>query len=540
MSKSREELRTIVERLNPQAKCLLKRMKAGASYLSSQLQKLLGEGTKAKAVGAVGWLLANGLARETSGGTSESYVSLADKGQDFQKSGGLPEGKIVELLKEENALSIKVLGEGLSLPKEELNPILGRMKKEGVISFESGGLVVPGDESAVKKAEERYKKVNSLLKIVSSKEKVNLQALSDEQQQIIEEMSRKRGKGKAVFRLAREVEMAYELTPAGEEARGILAGEGEGSPPEIYDDTSVGTLGVITPEILKKESWRGQTFRKYDITTPPPKSAYGRKHPYGLFLDSVRKKLVAMGFEEMRGRMVETEFWNNDALFMPQDHPARAIHDVYFVKDPKYSNDLPEDLVEKVAMTHEDGWKTGSLGWRYKFERKQTSRFVLRSQGTAVSARMLAAGPKIPGKYFAIARCFRYDRVDATHASDFNQIEGIVLSRQMNFRRLLGLLKLFALEIAGSSEVRFVPSYFPFTEPSVEVQFKHKKLGWMELGGAGIFRKEVTLPFGIDVPVIAWGLGLDRMAMVALSLNDIRDLFTSDLGKVRKMKFKQT
>lgn len=532
MSKSKEELRAIVERLNPEAKRLLTRMKAGDSYLPSQLQERLGGGSKAKAVGAVGWLIANGLAQQAPGEKEirKSYVSLADKGQDFQKSGGLPEGRVVELLKRKKSLTIQELGEKVFLPKEELNPILGSMKKEGVIAFERGGRVVLGEEATVKKAEQRYEKVNNLLQMIYNNPKTDFHAeLSVEDRKIVEDMSRKRGKGKAVFRIAREVEMAYELTSEGEDAQKIC---------EAIDEAEA--IGSLTPEILEKESWRGQTFRKYDITTRPPKLTYGKKHPYGLFLDFVRKKLVAMGFEEMRGRMVETEFWNNDALFMPQDHPAREIHDVYFVKEPKYSKELPEDLVQKVAKTHENGWKTGSAGWRYEFNRERTSRFVLRSQGTANSVRMLAARPKkIPGKYFAIARCFRYDQVDATHAPDFYQIEGIVLSPEMNFRHLLGLLKLFALEIAGSSEVRFVPSYFPFTEPSVEVQFKHKKLGWMELGGAGIFRKEVTLPFGIEVPVIAWGLGLDRMAMVALSLDDIRDLFTSDLGKLQEMKFKQ-
>jgi len=529
MNGPKEEIRTVVERLNPQARRLLTKMKTGDAYLPSQLQALLlGQGTKARAVGAVGWLIANGLAEETGEENSKRYVSLADKGEDFQEK-GVPEGRIVKLLREKDKLTIQELGEKLALPKEELNPILGTMKKERVISFESGGRVALGEEVAIRKAAERYSKVNDLLARVKSEARVDLNDMPEEEEEIVEEMSRKRGKGKAIFRIVREVEMRYSLTLRGKEAQAMCG-----------DISESEEMGSLSPEILEKGLWRNRTFRKYDIGTRPPKWTYGKKHPYGLFLDFVRRKLVAMGFEEMRGRMVETEFWNNDALFMPQDHPAREIHDVYFVKEPKYSQELPEDLVEKVAKTHETGWKTGSTGWGYKFDRKRTSRFVLRSQGTANSVRMLAAHPKIPGKYFAIARCFRYDQVDATHASDFNQIEGIVLSPEMNFRHLLGLLKLFALEIAGSSEVRFVPSYFPFTEPSVEIQFKHKELGWMELGGAGIFRKEVTIPLGIEVPVIAWGLGLDRMAMVALSLDDIRDLFTSDLGKVREMKFKQT
>ncbi|MYF75617.1 MAG: phenylalanine--tRNA ligase subunit alpha, partial [Gemmatimonadetes bacterium] len=86
---------------------------------------------------------------------------------------------------------------------------------------------------------------------------------------------------------------------------------------------------------------------------------------------------------------------------------------------------------------------------------------------------------------------------------------------------------------AQSEDVRYVPDYFPFTEPTVELQAKHPDLGWIELRGAGLFRPELTRPLGVDVPVIAWGLGVDRMAMVALGINDIRDLFSTDLDLVR-------
>jgi phenylalanyl-tRNA synthetase alpha chain len=235
----------------------------------------------------------------------------------------------------------------------------------------------------------------------------------------------------------------------------------------------------------------------------------------------------------MRGGLIENEFWNMDALFMPQFHPARETHDVYFVKEPQHSTPIPEPFLAQVAQAHENGGKTGSSGWGYTFDRMRTRRLVLRSQGTAVSARMLAAAPKVPGKYFSIARCFRYDQVDATHAPDFFQIEGIVLGPDITFQTLLGLLTLFAREVAQAQEIRFTPAYFPFTEPSVELHVRHPRLGWMELGGAGLFRPEVTRPLGVDVPVIAWGLGLDRMAMVALEIHDIRDLFSADLEMIR-------
>jgi phenylalanyl-tRNA synthetase alpha chain len=296
-------------------------------------------------------------------------------------------------------------------------------------------------------------------------------------------------------------------------------------------------LTALGRELLQRVEAQGEGHtgqRRYNLALPPPRIAIGRKHPYREFLDDVKTRLIAMGFAEMRGPLVESEFWNSDALFMPQFHPARDIHDVYFVKQPQRLDALPEPFARQVGAAHKDGWNTGSRGWRYPFDPERAKRLVLRSQGTALSARTLASGPKVPGRYFGIARCFRYDLVDATHAPDFFQVEGIALGPEINFRRLLGLLKLFATEMARAAEVKFLPAYFPYTEPSVEMHVRHPKLGWMELGGAGLFRPEVTLPLGVDVPVIAWGLGLDRMAMVALGIHDIRDLFSADLDLIRQ------
>jgi phenylalanyl-tRNA synthetase alpha chain len=302
-------------------------------------------------------------------------------------------------------------------------------------------------------------------------------------------------------------------------------------------------LAALTTEHLKSGKWReilaSSGYRRYAIAAPPV-PVVGRRDPYREFLDSVKKTLLGLGFEEMTGSLVETEFWDMDALFLPQFHPARAIHDVYFVEDPAKPGELAKQrsmaddekkAIEAVAREHEGKSDVSrSRGWGYSFDKERTTRCVLRSQGTVLSARWLARKDlKNPGKYFAMARCFRYDTVDATHAADFFQVEGIVVSEKTSFRHLLGLLKLFALEVARAPEVKFVPAYFPFTEPSVEVHMKHPTIGWVELGGAGIFRPEVTLPHGVKTPVIAWGLGLDRMAMVALGISDIRELFTNNV-----------
>ena len=143
---------------------------------------------------------------------------------------------------------------------------------------------------------------------------------------------------------------------------------------------------------------------------------------------------------------------------------------------------------------------------------------------------------QIPGKYFSIVRCFRPDQVDRTHLTEFNQVEGIVVGADLSLRDLLGVLERFAVDIAGADKVRFRPDYFPFTEPSVELQAYKEGYGWLEFGGSGIFRPELTLPLGIQVPVIAWGIGVDRLYMMRTGIDDIRMLFAQDLDWMRKQK----
>jgi phenylalanyl-tRNA synthetase alpha chain len=122
------------------------------------------------------------------------------------------------------------------------------------------------------------------------------------------------------------------------------------------------------------------------------------------------------------------------------------------------------------------------------------------------------------------------------HNIEFIQAEGIVIDESLTFKSLLGVLEMFAKEIFGAKKMMFYPDYYPFTEPSAQLSVKHPELGWMECGGSGIFREELTKPLGIDVPVIAWGLGIDRLAMLKLGVKDVRQLFTKDLGWLRKQR----
>jgi len=291
-------------------------------------------------------------------------------------------------------------------------------------------------------------------------------------------------------------------------------------------------VGQLTPSHIKTGKWKDEVFREYDVNTPVPTLYTSTIHPYVQFINETRRKMIALGFHEMKGPFTETEFWNMDALFMPQDHPARGIHDVFRLKKPSKGEVKDKMALERVGKTHKNGWITGSTGWGH-WNQEQTLNLVLRSHTTCVSARTLASGPEIPSKFFTIDRVFRPDVLDATHSFEFHQMEGIILGENLNIRNLLGYLELFGREVAGAEDIRFRPGYFPFTEPSVEMD---AKIGgkWVEIGGSGIFRPELTKPLGIDASVLAWGLGFGRLAMIKLGISDMRDLFNHDVEWLRK------
>jgi len=470
---------------------------------------------------ALGWLLTKGIVRVEEE-RATSFVSITELGRKY-KEHGIPEERILKRLKAGKQLTIKDLPQLEGMDSSEVSTAIGnlRVRDHEVVRIGQGGVLELTGAGLPPLIDATLGGL--LLKLVTSNGPINQSELSAEERLLLDDVLEKRWKTRGVVKQHEKKSKQLALTELG---HALVQ--------QVTPETgSVNELAQLTPELLKDGAWKGKAFRKYNIGLRPSRTAAGRKHPYREFLDSVKAKLVSMGFQEMRGPLVESEFWNSDALFMPQFHPARDIHDVYFVDHPKSVTTLPEPYAVQVAKTHESGWKTGSRGWRYSFDLERAKRLVLRSQGTAVSARTLAASPKIPGKYFSIARCFRYDLVDATHAPDFFQVEGIALGEKITFRTLLGLLKLFASEMAHATEVKYLPAYFPYTEPSVEMHVRHPQLGWMELGGAGLFRPEVTRPLGVRVPVIAWGLGLDRMAMVALGIGDIRDLFSSDLDLIR-------
>ena len=325
-----------------------------------------------------------------------------------------------------------------------------------------------------------------------------------------------------------ETERFVEFTPFGVE---VL--------PFVEAIASKPVITQITPEVLQAGTWRDAIVQHYDVSLPVPSLTPGKRHFISQIIDYIRRFWVELGFKEMKGNYLELSFWNFDALYQPQDHPARDLADTFYMKTP-YRGKLPEGkLVEQVKETHENGWTTGSTGWQYKWSPELASRCCLRTHTTSLSVLQLAKlkPEDLPGKFFSVGRVFRNEAIDWNHLAEFYQTDGIVVGEDVTFRDMQGYLKAY-LEGLGLKKFRFRPGYFPYTEMSMEAEvWIEERGGWMELFGAGMFRPEVVKPLmGVDVPVLAWGPGFDRLVMQSYHVNTIKELYGNDIGLLRKAK----
>ncbi|KAL0089429.1 tRNA synthetases class II core domain (F)-domain-containing protein [Phycomyces blakesleeanus] len=291
----------------------------------------------------------------------------------------------------------------------------------------------------------------------------------------------------------------------------------------------------ITYEMLQSGEWKNATFKKYNFDAVGVPPSGGHLHPLMKVRQEFREIFFEMGFSEMPTNcFAESSFWNFDALFQPQQHPARDAHDTFFLKDPANTDRFPRDLMAKIKVTHENGGDTGSIGYNYKWKEEDAGKLILRTHTTAVSSYMLyqlaektkREGVFNPAKYFSIDRVFRNESVDATHLAEFHQIEGVIADKNLTLGDLIGFMDVFFKKM-GMDKIRFKPTYNPYTEPSMEIFSYHEGLKqWVEIGNSGMFRPEMLLPLGLppDVRVIAWGLGLERPTMVKYGISNIRDL----------------
>lgn len=291
-------------------------------------------------------------------------------------------------------------------------------------------------------------------------------------------------------------------------------------------------VGALTHSLIRSGRWRQVRLRRYRVDVEPPRLRLGRLHFFQEFIEHIRGIMKELGFIEVEASPVELEFWNYDVLFQPQFHPARSPTDTFYLSQPP-RGDLPVEIAERVKRLHEVGGETPggpSLGWRYSWSPERAARLILRSHTTAVSARVLAERPQPPFRFFTIGRVYRVEKIDARHLPEFHQVDGIASEEGVSLRWLLGMLSEF-LERLGINEYKFRPAYFPFTEPSVE-GYVRVRGAWLEVLGAGLLRPEVLHSVGVDYPVAAWGMGIERLAMALYGVDDIRMLYARDVGFV--------
>jgi phenylalanyl-tRNA synthetase alpha chain len=265
-----------------------------------------------------------------------------------------------------------------------------------------------------------------------------------------------------------------------------------------------------------------------DVEAPAPEVFAARSHPLQDVINEVREIFVSLGFTEISGNLTQSSFWNFDALFTPQDHPAREMQDTFYIKDTSANKVATAHQISKVSESHK-------RGWHYDWKLDEAKRMVLRTHTTCVTIKHLADNKPNDARIFSVGRVFRNEKVSYKHLVEFNQVEGVVVGKNVTLRDLMGLQREFYYKM-GLKKVKFWPTFFPYTEPSLQSMVYNEKLdSWVELFGMGIFRPEVTKPLGITNPVLAWGGGIERIAMLKFALDDVRELYNNDLDWLRSV-----
>ena len=502
------DMEKLIERLHPLEQAVLPHL--GEKQQLSTLAARTGL-QEAEVMRAFEWIERKGLI--TLKKVSQRMAVLGANGL-RSVSEGLPERRMLTVL-QRGAVSIADATKSASLSDEEVKAALGILRRKNAIRFapRNRDLLELTDEGrgiAGRKLAEEL--------LLQRQFPLMLDELTPDERALAEALVRR----KDVLAVKEKKEWSAQLTARGKAA--LAAGIGQNS-----------TLGRVTPELLQGGAWKNKKFRAYDLSVPVPARYPGKRHFVSSAAASIRRIWLELGFKEMTGRMTQTAFWDLDTLFVPQDHPARDMQDTFYLKEPA-AGELPK-LARTIKSVHESGGDTGSRGWGGRWSEREAKRLLLRTHTTVLSAQTLAAlkESELPAKFFAVGKVFRNETLDAHHLFEFYQVEGIVADPGANFTHLKGYLRMFYTKM-GYSDVRIRPAHFPYTEPSCEVEVFHPVAReWLELGGAGIFRPEVVKPLlGAAVPVLAWGLGLDRIISSYYGITDIRDLYRNDLRQLRE------
>ena len=443
--------------------------------------------------------------------TVQKTYSLTEDGIKYADD-GLPERKILDVLADKEGIQMKDLSQEAGVDKKEANIAIGWLRRKNWAQIDKGVVnITEIGKDFVNKADVD-EKVLQYLKSNANGVKLFTDDLKDGFKKLT-------GR-KNIIAVKKDTSHSFILLPKGE----AILKEGF---------TIQKQATQLTHQQLKDGEWKELQYRPYDINAEAPIVFAGKKHPLRVIIDEIREIFLNMGFSEDKGDYVESAFWNFDSLFQPQDHAAREMQDTFYLKNP-LTCDLPDaDLVKLTAETHETGADTGSIGWNYDWSEDIARQSVLRTHTTGISTKHLFEHEP-PIKMFSVGRVFRRETFDYKHLPEFHQVEGLVCDEGISYQNLLGTLKEFYKKLGF--EVRFRPAYFPYTYLSTETEiYLEEKESWIELGGAGMFRPEVLKPLGINQPALAFGLGIERLAMIRYDVEDIRMLYKSDIKWLREL-----
>jgi len=434
---------------------------------------------------------------------------LSEEGMHYATT-ALPEEKLLTKLREERGGSIQAK----ELKSEEERIGLQWAKAKGLVSITNGNVVLTElgkntkeidtgtvlrqlsnneksyEELKIDKANEIKELANRHLLVLNKRQQIEKIELSDEGRKLAEESS---------------------IKPASEE------------------------IGELTKEMIKNKTWKNKVFSQYNIEAEPEPAPSARLHILRRTINDIRKAYLSMGFQEISGPIVEPAFWVFDYLFVPQDHPAREAQDTFFVETPSEIKVKEGMLVKRVKKEHEKSWHT-------EWNEKVALQTVLRTHTTSVTGRQIynitsilskrKNALELPLKFFTIGRVFRNENLDYKHLADFYQTDGIIMGYNLTLSNLFDtLLKIYK---TINIDIKFKPSYFPFVEPGVEVDIKYGDT-WLEMGGAGIIRREIVGNRDKRLKVLAWGLGVERIALIkSKNISSIVSLYNPSIGWLRE------
>lgn len=504
-----EDIKKTINELHIYEKKLLKELEANVNATPEEIAEKTGMDIKS-VMSAAGSLASKDIIKVEK--DVEEEVSLSDVGLEFAKN-KLPERRILDVLAEKKEIHMKDLASVSGLNKKESNIAIGWLRRKNWAQIDKGVVKVTDGGVAFK---DKLGDDEELLNILTETKNLIKEKLTGD----LIDGFKKLNDRKNILNIKKNTSHSFKVLGKGQEIlkQGFTIQE---------------QATQLTHQQLKDGEWKNLQYRPYDINAEAPVVFAGKKHPLRVIIDEIREIFLNMGFSEDKGEYVESAFWNFDSLFQPQDHAAREMQDTFYLKNP-LTCDLPDmDLVKLTAETHENGADTGSLGWQYDWSEDIARQSVLRTHTTGISTKHLFEHEP-PIKMFSVGRVFRRETFDYKHLPEFHQVEGLVCDEGISFQNLLGTLKEFYKKLGF--EVRFRPAYFPYTYLSTETEiYLEEKESWIELGGAGMFRPEVLKPLGINQPALAFGLGIERLAMIRYDVEDIRMLYKSDIKWLREL-----